>query len=163
MAYNTNFVREIGRETCDFAGGEEYMDVQDLYENILRQKTEEIQAAYHSNRILFVDTDALTTKFYSRFLLNDREEIRKCGALADAVTEIHRFDLILFLEPTVDFVQDGTRNEVIAADRETYSRQLKSLFDEKKISYHSLSGDYLERFNMAKELIDTCFGIKTIW
>lgn len=163
MAYNTNFVREIGRETCDFAGGEEYMDVQDLYENILRQKTEEIQAAYHSNRILFVDTDALTTKFYSRFLLSDKEEIRKCGALADAVTEIHRFDLILFLEPTVDFVQDGTRNEIIAADRGAYSRQLKSLFDEKKIPYHSLSGDYLERFNMAKELIDTCFGIKTIW
>ena len=112
---------------------------------ILRQKTEEIQAAYHSNRILFVDTDALTTKFYSRFSFERRGRNQKVRARWQiAVTEIHRFDLILFLEPTVDFVQDGTRNEVIAADRGAYSRQLKSLFDEKKIPYHSLSGDYLD-------------------
>lgn len=163
IAYNTNFVREIGRDTCEIAGGEEYMNVDDLYENFLRQKTEELKAAGSSNKLLFIDTDALTTKFYSGFLLSENEEIRKCNALADAITDINRFDLILFLEPTVDFVQDGTRSEEIAADREKYSEQIKTLFQEKKIAFHCISGDYLERFNEAKRLIGETFGIKTVW
>lgn len=163
IAYNTNFVKEIGRETCEIAGGEEYMNAEDLYENFLRQKTEEMKAANDSNRILFVDTDALTTKFYSRFLLENSCEKRKCELLADAISDINRFDLVLFLEPTVEFVQDGTRNEEIASDREKYSKQIKSLFDERKIEYHCISGNYLDRFNEAKRLIESRVGIKTIW
>ena len=76
IAYNTNFVREIGRDTCDIAGGEDFMNMDDLCENFLRQKTEEIEAAYSSNRILFIDTDAVTTKFYSHFLLKKRKKFK---------------------------------------------------------------------------------------
>lgn len=163
IAYNTNFVREVGRETCDNAGGEEFMTAEDLYETFLRQKTEELRAAKHSNKLLFIDTDALTTKFYSRFLLTDADEIRKCGAVADALTDIHRFDMVLFLEPTVAFVQDGTRNAEIARDRERYSREIKALFQERGIAYHEVGGDYLDRFNTAKALIEAKFGIRTVW
>ena len=163
IAYNTNFVREIGRDTCDIAGGEDFMNMDDLCENFLKQKTEEIEAAYSSNRILFIDTDAVTTKFYSHFLLKKKEEIQKCDALADAVSGINRFDLVLFLEPTVSFVQDGTRNEKIAQDREKYSREIKMLFDEAGMEYCCLGGDYLDRFNQAKKLIEEKFHIKTIW
>lgn len=163
IAYNTNFVREIGRDTCEIAGGEEYMDKYDLYENLIRQKAEEIEALKTCNRLLFVDTDALTTKFYSQFLLNDKDDIKKCEALADAITRINEFDLILFLEPTVKFVQDGTRNEKIEADRVKYSNQIKKLFSEHNIDFISIDGDYLNRFNTAKEIIKNKFGIETIW
>ena len=163
IAYNTTFVREIGRDTCEFAGGEEFMNQYDLYENLLRQKTEEIQALKECNRILFIDTDALTTKFYSHFLLEDEKIICKCDELADAITKINEFDLVLFLEPTVTFVQDGTRSEEISKDRERYSNQIKALFQEHGISFVSLDGDYLERFNQAKELIKEKFNIETIW
>ena len=163
IAYNTNFVREIGRETCELAGGEDFMNADDLYENFLRQKTEELQAAQHSNKLLFLDTDALTTKFYADFLLKDEREIQTCHALADAITRIHKFDLILFLEPTVEFVQDGTRNERISNNRNSFSEQLKELYREKNIPLHCLSGDYRNRFDQAKKLIETEFGIKTIW
>lgn len=163
IAYNTAFVREIGRDTCDVAGGEEYMNADDLYENLLRQKTEEIEAAKHSNRIMFIDTDAMTTKFYSGFLLEDMDEQKRCDNLADAIAAINRFDLILFLEPTVDFVQDGTRSEEIAAHRKKYSEEIKQLLREQKMEFFTIDGDYLERFNRAKELIEAHFGIKTIW
>lgn len=163
IAYNTNFVREIGRDTCEIAGGEEFMNMDDLCENFLRQKTEEIKAAQYSNRILFVDTDALTTKFYAKFLLEKSDEVKKCYALADAITEINKFDLVLFLEPTVQFVQDGTRSESIASDREKYSNEIKKLFDNHGIKYHTIDGDYLGRFNKAKMLIEEKFNIKTIW
>lgn len=163
IAYNTNFVREIGRDTCAVAGGEEFMNMEDLCENFFRQKTEEIKAAQYSNRLLFIDTDAITTKFYSSFLLKKESEIQKCNALADAITDINKFDLVLFLAPTVSFVQDGTRNEKIAKDREKYSNEIRTLFDEAEIEYFYLEGDYLERFNEAKKLIDEKLGIKTIW
>ncbi len=163
IAYNTNFVREIGRDTCEIAGGEEFMDINDLCENFLRQKTEETEALQYSNRILFIDTDAITTKFYAQFLLTDNDKIWKCYALADAITAINKFDLVLFLEPTVKFVQDGTRSEIIAEDREKYSQQIKKMFKESGIEFYELSGDYLNRFNSAKMLIQKLFGITTVW
>jgi len=163
IAYNTNFVREIGRDTCYIAGGEEYMDKYDLYENLLRQKTEEIEALKNTNRILFIDTDALTTKFYSEFLLSDEKEKKECNDLADAITNINNFDLVLFLEPTVEFVQDGTRSEVIKDDRLKYSNQIKKLFKKHNIDFIEIDGNYLERFDKAKKIIEEKFGIKTIW
>lgn len=163
IAYNTNFVREVGRETCEMAGGEEYMSVDDLYENFVRQKAEEIAATKHSNRILFIDTDALTTKFYAQFLLNSDDEKLKCNALADAISDINRFDLVLFLEPTVKWVQDGTRNDEIALNREIFSEQIKNLFRERGIEFESIDGDYVQRFDTAKKLIFERFGIKTIF
>ena len=163
IAYNTNYVREIGRDTCDIAGGEDFMNVDDLYKNIIFQKAEEICALEHSNKLLFIDTDAITTKFYSDFLLTDSSDRQKCNALADATAKINAFDLVLFLEPTVDFVQDGTRNEKIRNDRIKYSEQLRKLFDNIGIEYISVAGDYLNRFNTAKEIIAQKFNIHTIW
>ena len=83
--------------------------------------------------------------------------------MADAITKINEFDLVLFLEPTVTFVQDGTRSEEISKDRERYSNQIKALFQEHGIPFVSLDGDYLERFNQTKELIKEKFNIETIW
>ena len=164
LAYNTNFVSEVGRETCDYAGGEEMMLAEDLYENLLRQRLQTDDAARQSNRILFVDTDALTTRFYADFLLSPTSiEAQRCFALADAIHAINQWDLVLFLEPTVTFVQDGTRNETIAADRVKYSNQIKELFVQNSVEFVCLEGDYLERFTQAKRIIKEKLGIDTIW
>lgn len=163
ISYNTNFIKEVGRDTCEIAGGEDFMNVQDLYENLLKQKTLEIDALFNCNKILFIDTDALTTKFYARFLLKKKDEVKKCDALANAISEINDFDLVLFLEPTVKFVQDGTRNDKIKEDRVKYSNQIKKMFDEAKIKYVCIDGDYLDRFNKAKKIIKEKFNIDTIW
>lgn len=67
-----------------------------------------MEAPNHSNRILFVDTDAVTTLFYSHFLLGDKQkELTVCTKLAEAIHETDRWDLVLFLEPDVEFIQDG--------------------------------------------------------
>ncbi|MBQ8052485.1 MAG: multifunctional transcriptional regulator/nicotinamide-nucleotide adenylyltransferase/ribosylnicotinamide kinase NadR [Lachnospiraceae bacterium] len=156
LAYNTNFVEEVGREVCDRAGGiEEMMIEEDFQEILLRHKLKELEALKSSNRVLFVDTDALITKFFSHFLLTDPDSIRRNDMLADAITGINKFDLILFLEPTVEFVQDGTRNEKIRENREMYSRQIKDLFDKAGMQYHCIGGDYQNRFVRAKELVDS--------
>lgn len=164
LAYNTNFVSEVGRDTCAYAGGEKYMTVDDLYENLLKQRINVDEAAKSSNRILFVDTDALTTKFYVNFLLDETSPHAKlCNELALAIHNINKWDLVLFLEPTVDFVQDGTRSEEIASDREKYSNQIKALLQENGVRYICLDGDYLDRFVKAKSIIKNQLNIDTTW
>lgn len=159
LIYNTNYVKEVGRDTCDVAGKEEYMNEFDLYENLLRQKVLEMDAIKNSNKILFIDTDALTTMFYARLLLKDKDKIEKCENLASAITRVNDFDLVLFLEPTVKFIQDGTRNEIIAANRTLYSEQIKHLFRKFNIPLVTLDGDYLNRYNKAKQIIKEKFNI----
>ncbi len=160
LAYNTNYVEEYGRITADYAGGEDYMIAEDLYENLLRQRLNIMDATKKSNRLLFVDTDAITTLFYARFLLSDTEQIAICEKMAAAISDMTKWDLVLFLEPDVAFVQDGTRNETIHAEREKYSQLIKQALSENNVNYHCLSGDYLERFEKAKALIGE-LGITT--
>lgn len=163
LAYNTNFVSEVGRDTSEFAGGEDLMTADDLYENLLRQKLNVMDEIKHSNRILFVDTDAVVTLFYADLLLTSNTQKMKCENLAKAIIAIDEWDLVLFLEPTVEFIQDGTRNEVIAADRIKYSTRMKDLLDEYNVKYHCIGGDYLKRFTEAKQLIKKNFSITTKW
>ncbi len=164
LAYNTDFVREIGRDTCDAAGGEDLMIEEDLHENFLRQKIHIMERSKSANRLLFVDTDAITTLFYAHFLLSDREQTDRCEQLARAIRAITDFDLIFFLEPTVGFVQDGTRHPLIEQDRERYSEQLKQLLAEHYgPRLHLLGGNYLHRFNRAKSIIEQQLHITTQW
>lgn len=162
-SYNTSYVSEVGRNTCDYAGGEDFMVADDLYENLLRQKVNTMDALKNSNRVLFVDTDAITTLFYAKILLSEKEEIQRCETLAKAINSISSWDLVIFLEPTVEFVQDGTRNEIIAANREVYSCKIKELLDKNGIHYHCIDGDYMERFTKSKELIHEILKIDTEW
>lgn len=163
LAYNTNFVAEYGRITCDYAGGEEFMTAGDLYENLLRQRLQILDAAKQSNRLLFVDTDALTTLFYSRFLLGDGEASDICERMASAIHAMTHWDAILFLEPDVAFVQDGTRNEEIQREREKYSDLLLKEFQDHGAAVLRIGGNYLERFERAKQLIAEKFGITTVF
>lgn len=163
LAYNTNFLEEVGREVCERAGCEETMVEEDLEEILLRHKVKELEAVKHSNKVLFVDTDCLVTKFYSQFLLTDQEETGRCLALADAISAVNHYDLVLFLEPDVEFVQDGTRSEAILADRMKYSEQIKEILRQSGIAFECIGGSYLDRFNRAKELIWENIGINTTW
>lgn len=158
LIYNTNFVSEVGRDTCEYAGGEDYMIMDDLIENLLRQKINVDEAIKNSNKLLFVDTDALTTLFYSNFLLTKEIEINNCTNLANAICNINKWDLVLFLEPTVNFIQDGTRNEKIAENRIKYSEQIKLLFDNNNIKYEIINdNNYIDRLNKAKNIINEKF------
>ena len=71
-------------------------------------KNKEMRLKESSNKLLFIDTDCLITKFYMDFLKD--EGIKKNAVLAESIANINDYDLILFLEPDVEFVQDGTRN-----------------------------------------------------
>ena len=128
---------------------------EDFTEILLTHKLNEIKAIEHSNKILFIDTDAIITNFYMHFL--EDENIIDNDRLAKSIIHINKYDLILFLEPDVEFIQDGDRSEVIKNDRIKYSNKIKDILDNLNIKYHSISGDYQLRFKKSVSLIDALF------
>lgn len=156
--YNTNYIDEAGREISERSGTDELMLPEDFTDILLEHKMNEIKALRNSNKLLFIDTDALVTQFYMDFL-ND-EGIDKNKRLSDAIDAINSYDLILFLEPDVPFVQDGDRSEIIHADREKYSNQIKQLLLKHDKSFVEINGDYQERFEKAVREINKLFEVK---
>jgi len=142
--FNTNYIDEAGREMSERSGTDMLMLSEDFTEILLQHKLNEIKAMEYSNKVLFIDTDALITQFFMNFL-ND-PEIEKNKALSDAIDSLNTYDLILFLEPDVAFVQDGDRSEVIREDREKYSNQIKDLISSHGKHFISISGSYQERY-----------------
>lgn len=150
--YNTNFLEEVGRELSELSGTDKMMLSEDYVRILLKHKNKELKLKEVSNKVLFIDTDCLITKFYMEFLNDD--DIEKNTALADAITKVNDYDLILFLEPDVEFVQDGTRNEVIKKQRKMYSDRIKDIYTKAGFKYHVISGDYKNRFLTAVRLVD---------
>lgn len=114
----------------------------------------EMEYLEFSNKLLFIDTDCLITKFYIHFLDNNDQDNINNENLADAISEINRYNLVLFLEPDVEFIQDGTRNEEIQKNREFYSKKIKTIFDSKNIKYECITGTYQERFKKSIKIIN---------
>jgi len=154
--FNTNYLEEVGRDISMRSGTDLMMIPDDFTDILLQHKAREIEAVKRSNRILFEDTDCLTTLFYLHFLEGNEKE--KNEALAKAIAQINSYDLILFLEPDVAFVQDGGRSEVIASDREKYSDQIKGIYTRYGFKLISLSGDYQTRFGKAVNLVNQLIG-----
>ena len=155
--YNTNYIDEAGREISEKSGTDLMMIPEDFTEILLQHKLNEMKAVEKSNKLLFIDTDTLVTQFYIEFLEDANKE--KNIALSDAIDALNEYDLILFLEPDVEFVQDGDRSEVIKNDREKYSNKIKTILDKHNKKYHIITGNYQERFLKAVELVDrVCLG-----
>ena len=145
--FNTNYIDEAGRDISERSGTDLLMLSEDFTEILLQHKLNEMKAIEHSNKVLFIDTDALVTQFYMNFL--EDPNIEKNKALSDAIDALNEYDLILFMEPDVAFVQDGDRSEVIKNDREKYSRQIKELIQAHGKQFISVSGTYQERYEKA--------------
>lgn len=142
--FNTNYIDEFGKDFSEQSGTDMLMISNDFTEILLQHKLNEVKALEYSNKILFIDTDTLVTQFYMNFL-ND-PEIEKNKALSDAIDALNTYDLILFLEPDVEFVQDGDRSEVIKNDRVKYSNQIKDLISSHGKQFVIIDGSYQERY-----------------
>ena len=77
--------------------------------------------------------------------------------IAQGISALNNYDLYIFLEPDVKWVQDGTRTYGTEEIRKSNNIKLKNLFDENNISYISISGNYDERYERSKKLIKEFF------
>ena len=140
--YQTEFVPEVAREMItsnDFT-------VDDIIA-IGNAQTERIQQKLRTaNKILFCDTDVITTQIYSLKYLGVVPPL-----LQELEKEIH-YDQYFLLDIDVPWVADGLRD--LGHQRQEMFNVFKAELDKRNIEYTLISGDYTAREKQIKTLID---------
>ena len=151
---DTTHVEEAGRYICDDAGGIDNMQKYHSFEILFKHKQLEKEALEESNKVLLIDTDSLITLYYYElgFGMNEEEDIAFKN-VAEGISKLNNYDLYVFLEPDVAWVQDGTRTYGEQEVREANNAKLKKLFDENGINYVCVSGDYETRYNKVRDMV----------
>nr|WP_263327172.1 multifunctional transcriptional regulator/nicotinamide-nucleotide adenylyltransferase/ribosylnicotinamide kinase NadR [Neobacillus sp. Marseille-Q6967] len=142
--YNTTYAAEYGRTVCEELGGCEGIIVKEDYLQIAYgHKMEEIKAVEKANKIVFIDTEAIVTQFYSNLYNHEHQTV------LDEIAKLQDYDLWLFLEPDVQWVDDGLRIHGEETARAKNNHHLKTLLKKHNIDYKNLSGNYENRLKGA--------------
>lgn len=161
--YNTNCVLEYSRDVCSRCGGEDYMLTEDFEEVLYQHKLNIKNASKQSNKLLFIDTDSFMTYYYRKHAgLLDSDEKESILDNEDNIRLISgEYDLVLFMESDVPYVQDDLRildrNE--NGLRESCTEIIKELYKKNGIDFKIISGSYSERLEKAQSLIKDKFDI----
>lgn len=153
--YNTTFVEEWGRTYYERLGDCENITLLEDYPEIaFEHKYHEKTQAAKANRVLFIDTEAIVTQYYSMLYIGQRQ------AILDEIARMQHYDLWLFLEPDVKWVDDGTRSFGEPMLRQKNNELLKKLLAEFGVSYQTISGNYQERMDQAVRLVNELIGME---
>ncbi len=147
MSYNTTYVGEYGRTMCDELNtGQPPIE---YYPYIAYgHKMNEYEQNKTANKVLIIDTEAITTQFYSELYEG------KSYKLFNEITSINDYDLWLYLEPDIKWVDDGMRIHGDDIARHNNDEKLKAMLARAGIKFEIIKGNYQERFRQAREHID---------
>jgi NadR type nicotinamide-nucleotide adenylyltransferase len=149
--YDTVYVPEYARELLNPKGGR--CDLPDIPRIASGQIASEDALARHANRLLFCDTDALTTTLWSQILFGT------CAEEVAALAERRTFDLYLLLDVDVPWVADRQRFlDDRRADIFTLYRQA---LEQRKRSFAHIRGNYDERLAAACAAVDELLASRT--
>lgn len=145
-AYQTVWVPEYGREYCETRPAMD-LTLEDL-ECIGRGQLQlEDEQARHANRLLFCDTDLLTTCTWSDIVVGSRTP------WLDQAARQQDYALTLLLSPDgVPWVEDGVR--VLEGRRAEHMGRIVRELEEYGRSYVILTGSFEDRFAAARAQVD---------
>lgn len=149
--HQTSWVEEYGRTYCerDLFGDESLLEYDDYGTIAARRYDMEKEAERSSNRILFVDTAAMSTNYFC-LMYHGRE-----NNLATAYAELEHYDLFIYLTDDVEFVHDGLRkNTNRKFTRDLFERMLFNYAERKGSKVVQISGNYNDRLNAAIQAVD---------
>lgn len=150
--FQTSWVEEYGRTYCeqDLCMDEDLLQFDDYGLIAARRYDQEQMAAAQANRVLFVDTAALSTNYFCQ-LYEGRQH-----PLVTAYQELEQYDLFIYLSDDVPFVEDGLRKN---RDRDYTRRVFDGMFmayaKSKGAPVVKISGDYNSRLNQAIHAVQT--------
>lgn len=136
--YNTNFVEEIGRTFYDRIGTYETLP-SDFAKIAYEHQHAVNEALKDSHHVLFIDTEATVTQNFM-----DAYEGQRLDVL-DEIAKLQGYDLYLFLEPDVEWVDDNTRVFGSEEVRKSLSNRMKERLEGNGIEYETINGNYQER------------------
>jgi len=145
--FNTKYIPEVGREYCERYDNQLTIDMFDdiAMEHYLLQK----KTLNECNDVLFVDSDAIITKYYLDKYFNTDSQ------LVLEIIKKQDFDSCIYLEPDIPWEDDGLRFLGEPEVRNQCNIQLKSMYNKRGIQYTTISGsNYINRFNEAVKLVN---------
>lgn len=155
--YSTNSVEEYGRTFYEDIDSYETFP-SDYLKIAYKQKVLEEEALQHSNKIMFVDTEAsVTLRFLEEYHEGDVEDslvVYKDSYTLFRMILSQSYDLVVLLTADVEWVDDGTRNLGEHDKRMQGHKHLKGILDFCNISYVEVGGNYQERLEKTIELVD---------
>jgi len=150
--YNTVYVHEVGRDFCNRYSNQL---TRSMFDNIaMSHFLLQEQKAEESNKVLFVDSEAVITQYYLNMYFRNEK-----SSLIEEIIKKQNYDLVLFLEPDIEWVDDGLRFAGKEEERQRNNELLKKMYRERGIPFISVMGSYTERFNKAKSLVDKLFEL----
>lgn len=145
--YKTDFVPEVARELItsnDFTEA----DIIKIGYAQLDRISEKLKTA---NKILFCDTDTITTQIYSQHYLKTVPPV-----LFELEKQVH-YDHYFLFDIDVPWVADHLRD--LGAEREKMFAVFKRSLDVRNIPYQLVSGDYQQREALIKERVDAMLAL----
>jgi HTH-type transcriptional repressor of NAD biosynthesis genes len=151
--YNTNWVSEVGRDYADKFGNQLTFDMFPLIamEHYILQN----RKAEDSHKLLLIDSEAVVTQYYLDMYFKGKK-----SSLIEEIIKLQNYDLVLYLEPDVKWVADGLRFAGEEKVRLDNNQKLKEMYSQRGIPFVEISGDYENRFNLARKHIDALFESK---
>ena len=136
------------------------MENVEVFEILFKHKQLEKDAMRNANKVLIIDTDALITLYYYQLGFENTPDFNpNFPQIAECISALNNYDLYIFLEPDVKWVQDGTRTYGDNEVRKANNQKLKQILQKNNIAYVSISGDYSERYEKSKELIKSLIQV----
>ena len=148
--YSVDYIEEYGRKYTETIKKGKDLEVEDFFkiatehnENILENHTNSL------NKLLFVDTEAITTKLFGEMYIDGYKDDR-----IDEIIQFQWFDLYLLMDVDVPWINDGTRDFPNENDRKKHFNMIKSELDRLNKKYVIITGDYDQRFELSKKEVE---------
>lgn len=152
--FSTNFVEEYGRIVYEVNGNKITIDDfipisngrQDIEDSLIKK----------SNKLLFCDTEDLTTWIFSQMYYP--EEFTKVEGHFEVVLSNKKpYDLYILLKPDCDAIQDGTRN--FLEQRWQHFEVIKKEMSERNYFFVEIGGDWDNRYNQSIKLVKQLLNV----
>lgn len=141
--FGGNFIEEYGRTYCEKVKPPTEFEQGDFNYIALEHRRLVEESIETTDMVLFVDTEAITTKIFGEMYLNDFN-----SDMVDLLIDNQSYDLYLLLSPDVPWVDDNTRE--FPTGRMEHFLRIKKELDERNLPYVIINGEsYEERTNSA--------------
>ena len=147
--YSTNFVEEYGRIIYESNGNKVTID--DFIPISKGRQDLEDWLIKHSNKLIFCDTEDLTTWIFSKMYHPD-EYLKVKDYFDDVLSNKKNYDLYILLKPDCDAIQDGTRN--FLDERWDHYEVIKKEMLDRRYHFVEIGGDWENRYIQSKKLIN---------
>ena len=153
--YNTSYVEEYAREYLQekLDSQNKICEAEDLIPIAKGQILNENKMSEKANKILFCDTDLLTTATYSRLYFNGY-----CDPDLDKASKNNFYDLYILMDVDIEWIKDDLRDR--PNDRINFFNAFKSALIVNNKKYVIISGNFEKRKKKSIKFVDDFLNLK---